>query len=651
MSLMTLQDVASLARVQRPVVTMWRKRSRGTSTPFPVGRTVGGQEFFDLDDVVGWLEDTERGNNPDVRADAAAHALWDSSPEARGAATRALSALLTLRHLTGSALTSLTPDALIDLADEHDPDDECLYTEIARASDLQGLARVADDLVEACWGVQGAHQRVLDQRFRSSWAPLASAALSDEARRLLVTASSALMRDLGEGARLMDPTGRGVDTLVAAATEASTSVLLVRGETPLARLVRRQLLLADVGVRSLDRGDGDWSVTGPVVHLVVLPTGDEPDASAADLLALVDEVRLQMDEHQVALVLGPASVFADPLTGSALTRRDELLRDGWVRAIIRLPAGLRVSRAREHQALWLVAAPEATSAFERRTGVADLSSVPLGGRVIAGIVDDLLAMRQGTEGARRRAWAHLSHVATSELVSRSGSLVTLRRRHGGVDDRSPADFIVGLRRADEEFGVLAGLDLAPAHGGMVVTTLGQAVIDGWARIISGQKVEVGDLPDGNVPVVGASGLEPGRPVDRFALLTRVDARLTDPGDILVTTGRTPSARLDLTGGTLVLAPARVLRLKPTAPVSAAAVVARINAATPGSDWHTWPLAVLPTAQAHELARALERVRVERDALVARLARLDALASNLTAAVESRRVSIDREDTHGTRTED
>src|ERR1019366_9046085 len=73
--LISLADVARLARVQRPVVSMWRSRSAATGIPFPAPvERAGAQERFDADQVVSWLELTGRGNNPDVRADVAAFA-------------------------------------------------------------------------------------------------------------------------------------------------------------------------------------------------------------------------------------------------------------------------------------------------------------------------------------------------------------------------------------------------------------------------------------------------------------------------------------------------------------------------------------------------------------------------------------------------
>nr|WP_318546780.1 hypothetical protein [Mycobacterium lepraemurium] len=80
MSTLTLQDVADLAKVRRPVVSMWRKRPivRGVSIPFPEPvETVDGVARFARDEVVDWLTRTGRGNNREHSDDAPAVAVPD----------------------------------------------------------------------------------------------------------------------------------------------------------------------------------------------------------------------------------------------------------------------------------------------------------------------------------------------------------------------------------------------------------------------------------------------------------------------------------------------------------------------------------------------------------------------------------------------
>ena len=72
---LTLQDIADLARVRRPVVSMWRSRPlvRGRLMPFPNPVDVpSGMERFRREDIVEWLQRTGRGNNTEASLDAPA---------------------------------------------------------------------------------------------------------------------------------------------------------------------------------------------------------------------------------------------------------------------------------------------------------------------------------------------------------------------------------------------------------------------------------------------------------------------------------------------------------------------------------------------------------------------------------------------------
>ncbi|MBA3020928.1 hypothetical protein [Propionicimonas sp.] len=637
--LMTMRDIAGLARVQRPVVSVWRRRSRATAHPFPPARQKrDGQEFFLRDDVVAWLEDTQRGNNPEARADAAAHSLL-AGGSTKDAET--ISALVTLRQLIGEPLAPLQPDDLLDLADEHDPDDRYFRREMERCADLARFARDADDLVEASWGELTAHQHLVETRLRTPGSALSRTVLSDAGRRFLLGLIGPLAAELGHPG-LMDPTGAAVDLLAECATSLELPVRVMDGDTGAQRLTRRQLLLAGVRPRLVERGRGEWSMTDPTAHLVVLPSAAEPQLDELGQLEFLDEIVLQLTADQLVLCLAPAATLTDPLTGTALAKRDQLLRGGHVRAIVRLPAGLRPAQAREHSALWLLGSPDPTPVGERRTLVADLGGVQL--RQCEGLADDLLAAWQGSRGARRRAWAQLHPVFTALLVSASDTLVPPRPQRAVGRSRAGADWAVELRAADTaerlkpyRFDVLDQV----AEG----LSVAQAIARGWLRVLSGRKVDVSGLAAGTVPVV-SDPAAPGamRRVDRLALLARVGGELTEPGDIIFSVRPKPSAVIDEEGGTLVLAPARILRVRSSAPLVARAVAARINAAT-SSTWRTWPLAVVPEPTRDVLGEALTDLAAQRARLVAELAGLDALTTDLTTAVESRQLSISKEN-HG-----
>ena len=100
--LMTLSDVSELARVQRPVVSVWRSRAAHSQSPFPPAVTQrGGQDLFDAQDVATWLSVTGRGNNPDALIDAAAHATLHLDSVRADSALGAVTGLLALRRSLG----------------------------------------------------------------------------------------------------------------------------------------------------------------------------------------------------------------------------------------------------------------------------------------------------------------------------------------------------------------------------------------------------------------------------------------------------------------------------------------------------------------------------------------------------------------------
>ncbi|MBG6181670.1 hypothetical protein [Arthrobacter sp. CAN_A1] len=103
---LSLADVARLAQVKRPVVSMWRRRYRDADLPFPSPTTgSAGHPAFDVGEVAQWLHHTGRGNNPDAQLDAG---VFRSGTSASHPNTDALTALLCLKVLSGERLTGLS---------------------------------------------------------------------------------------------------------------------------------------------------------------------------------------------------------------------------------------------------------------------------------------------------------------------------------------------------------------------------------------------------------------------------------------------------------------------------------------------------------------------------------------------------------------
>ncbi len=630
---LTMREIAALAHVQRPVVTMWRRRSKGTAHPFPepVAHR-DGRDLFRREDVVEWLEAT--GRSLGQRSNPVEALAGDQE------AIAAISGLLTVRHLSGSPLLVEESDThhLLDLAESHDSDDAFLFSELSAVRGLASLARQVEALVAESWDEQDAHRHLMDVSGLGFVPPR----LSDAARGLLVLVAASLGRQLGSPV-VFDRTGCEGDLLADVAGVLDAPAWLTRGTSPAHRAAVRRLLLADVVPRTF-APEGHRPGDAAIVHLLVLPSPEHLDVSPEEALRVIDEISLELDDRQVALCVAPASILCEPLAGDALATRDQLLRGGTLRAVVQLPAGTRDGR-QEKTGLWLLGSPDRTPAADRRTMVADLSDRPIDS--LHGLVDDLLAAWQGREGARRRAWAHLYPVPTHQLLAASSTLVPPRPERRPASPRG-ADLAVRIRSADTG-NLLGGFELHPADGTPGVASVEQAISRGWLRVVSGRRLDIAELQEGNVPVVaeiqaGWGSIRPRRSVDRLALAHLAASDLTEPGDVIFTARPRPAAVVDPAGGTLVLMPARILRIKPGAPLLPELVAARINAATTAA-WHTWTLAVLDEPDRTRLGEALAVLAAERARLETELAAVDALTTDLTNAVEHRHLTVTKEN-HG-----
>ena len=75
-ALLGLSDIAALARVSRPLVSVWRRRKTASTAPFPAPATsTGGRGLFDAAEVASWLMASGLGNNPNASDDVALFAL------------------------------------------------------------------------------------------------------------------------------------------------------------------------------------------------------------------------------------------------------------------------------------------------------------------------------------------------------------------------------------------------------------------------------------------------------------------------------------------------------------------------------------------------------------------------------------------------
>ncbi|WP_426978238.1 hypothetical protein ACQCSU_03155 [Pseudarthrobacter sp. O4] len=656
---MTLSDVAALAQVQRPVVSMWRQRSAGSAHPFPEPAAIeGGRELFDADHIAAWLAATRRGNNPEAANDVAAFARMPGT--AAGSAQRntldALTALLTLKTLTGKALAQLGPAELLDIADECDPDDLFLYSELeAAGTSLASTAAFADRLVDSAYNAAAAFEQLLAARFRAGLREHADTALTDPAVGLVAAAAVELAATLGGNPVFADSTRGGSDLLMgvvhASGESAPVTFLTADDDGGAGRLVRRRLRVhgVDGGQIRVD-ANGEFSVRGAVVHVAQYPSPGEPGMDASQILSAVEHLALQMDDQQRAVIIAPARVLCDlPLAAGAAGLRSGLLRTGRVRAIVRLPQGLLRSKPREAQALWILGPSFAEVPIaERWTMVADLSTRALAEDVSQDLISDIVASMGDRATIRAHSFRFARLVQTRLLLASRKSLVAAPS-HGFTPSSSGAEAALRVEKLvrmlqtggpqqSAEVAVLPGDPNAKAQP----TSVQELIAAGNLKYIKGNRLEDADLaPRGGTRVLGPAELihPHTAPSRHLSLLdfaaSNPSGRLTEPGDVVFCTSPRPAALVDTQGGSAVVFPARVLRIDAGDPggLLPDVVVADINS-LPAADksWRQWRLRSTPDAQRKNLGEWLAQLQHEQQEARERLGRLEELATLITDGV-------------------
>jgi len=666
--LLTLPDVAALARVQRPVVSMWRTRSVATDNPFPEPAVRSGtQVLLDADEVADWLLATGHGNNPDVREELALFAAIDAASTAPGAPDRAaafagLTALLAVKATTGEPLTGLRPAELLDLADDVDPHDTALYTEVAALGEhLQDLAAHADAVASAAYTPAAAVEALMAHRFRHGPRAYADTALTPAALDLTARLAAALLGEPAPApgptseATVVDPSG-GSDLLVAlrrrlADADLPTLALpSTRAGSHMVRLARRRLLAHGWWPGDVAADDaGRLALPGRTLVLAQFPSPDRPVMSDEEVLAAIDDVAVAMDDDDRAVVIGPASALADrPRTAAVDAARTDLLRTDRVRAVVRLPAGLWVSRPRQRLALWVLGPAHPAVPIGRRwTTVSDLGGITLTGTVVEDVVTDVVASLGDRDTVRAHTFRFARFVATSTLLAGSGDLVGTPTPRPPRPRTAPAETALRVQDLIAQASrppTAPDLRLPVEHREPTSTrtaTLGDLLAAGAARAIPGNRLDPADIGSGgSVRVIGPEevlGIRPvgERTLDRLAFSTRYPAgRYTEPGDIVFCTTPEVGAVVDVEGFSVVAAPARVLRLDRTRePGLIADVVTQdLRTASPKARWRSWAVRLAPASQAAALEAALAVVGQHLAAAQARLRALSDLAETLTDGV-------------------
>lgn len=636
---LTMQQVADLARVQRPVVSMWR--TRHADFPQPETETPA---TFDAVKVASWLASTRRGNNPDAGIDALIHS---SRMDAVRARLDDASALLLLQTLLGEPVVDLDPGRVLEVVVDSGLGDLLpLDTVLAAHSDAELVADV-DALVEAGYSGETVLWRLVDSLRRPA-EPLAPATLTEGGCRLVGCLLQELTRDASRGVL---PHGSEALAVLAQTTGADEGL-----GTRLSFEATGTAAQPEAVIHRAFAARGDTVVSadehGARVHLFI-KTGASP-AEAAAFFADLEQVGQALGRRDVALVLAPAEWLidvrppGDPVRAARraffnIEEASPPSRDKYVaplRYAATLPKGLLAYGGRRRLALYVLASSrqEASEAF---TTYGDHSGHALDTAECAELAADVMAAIAGER--EKHAFLRAGHQRTATLL-RGENLATT------ASVPAPRDGGEALAAAWEAEAA-AGGSLAPGvsleSAGLLTPNepvLWSQVIGTYADVRSGYRVadELCAAPSGAV-VIGPGEVRGvravgSRRIDRLVVEQAVPhAKFTEPGDVVFVSAGGAAAIVDRRGGSLVQAPARVLRARRADRRNAClapAVAAFDICAQKGSDIGGWRLHLTPVGQSDGVTRVAASVEARRASLRAQLDALDEYEATVLTGLAS-----------------
>lgn len=617
---LTMQDIADLAQVHRPVVTMWRKRPqvRGEFVPFPEPvETVGRVERFRREEIIDWLERTGRGNNAAHRLDAPAMSVPD------GVEFEHLVMLLCLAAVSGRELAGMTADELAELAREVDPDDIMLVSEVGAAVVEPKALAYIDDLIESAFGLADALERLESGRAGRS---LETRDLSEAGLRLLhCIIETCLDFQDSETAQLVSDGDlpRLVLDMIGDRVE-----LTVVGNDARARGLRRRAAIREA--RLVDR-------TGARSARLMSVIGDDP-ASALDR---IDDVLVALEPGELTIVVGPAALLCEKVGRELERKRSGTVRLGSLAMALRLPRGLWREAHRQAMGVWIVLG----GADIEHPMVSDLGAPAAADLDLDALAADIVG---ALTGSGRRAYRYARQRPRHDILA-GGALVPqgicadrLRVSDAAHDiDRIHAATLL-TSRAAETLDVL----VVPAKGTVQVRhwSLAELAERKLVRMLRGSRIDPALATAGSsVPVLAADHSTDGVTLDPLDVEKHYSRAVrTCPGDVIFTERPRPLAWVDETGGALVASPSRVLRLDPGAdagvgPRALAALINQLPAN--GREWRAWSVPWLDRAEASALEDTLGRAAAYELRMRQRLAATSELCAALIQGIANGTVSL------------
>ncbi len=583
-SLISMPEIAELAGVQRPVVTVWRRGYNG-SFPRPVGGDAS-RPLFDAEAILDWLAATGRVDRAAIEPDLRQHALWQlGSQLKRGDLIALATALICLRGLDDDEPVRADGEwarVLTDRARRVDPSDLFLRSEIeALPADAAWLAAAVDELVEAAWGCRPALERLLAARTRLNVPVLYRDAVVPELARLIAAVSGASERAAAGAVRLADPwagTGDLLTAVLAAVGEHGQLTISAATRTDyLSRLLRRRLHIWDLPPADIEVHTATALPAGVRwdVLVTLLPYRAQENRSRERQLGYLRHLATGLDRHQSAAVVSPADLLTDRLPPAAAGIRNEILRTDVVEAVITLPGGLMPFRPGYQTALWVLRR-DGSGRGQGRALLADISDRPLTATVVDELVGDVTTWRR--EGyhpaAHRRGFA--TPVRVADLVGEHGSFARPRESELPEADALRHSRVAGLldlqtRLVEQDqrtcpTPIRAKVAARDADARTTVT-IGTLIRQKHVKRLKGARIAAEHVTrDGHHRIIGTPELSGQRPpeqrmIDRFLLAERYPhVRLTEPGDVIVTVTPTLKTYVDVDGFSIAEYPAVALRV-------------------------------------------------------------------------------------------
>ena len=634
---LTMQQIADLAGVRRPVVSTWRRRFAGKPTAFPEPVDPAAL-LFDAHQVGRWLEETGRGKNREAGADAVLYSTLVDTVADRLADT---SALLLLHALAGVPLSGSDPAELLMLLAQADAESVLPLADAAAALEESELVAQVDVLVEAAVTATRVFARLV-RRQETVDPRLGAETLTAGGDGLAVSVLTAVTED---SERLLAPWGPGGLRLVVRAVEGGNAggrprIVVPEGVTdPVELLLWRYLVSLGCQLET------------PRPDAAVLTVGQWAAAGvdgAEEFFDELDRVVIGVGAGSAALVLGPAPLLVDRLPDPAPRRRVLGVGSGGylapLRYVARLPAGMCRFGGRRRLALWALGHPVGPGGERRFTTYGEHSAHALDAGECRAVGHDVAAALRGGGARRSHAFLRSAHRVTGSLLPREALAVPLSDEL--VEDGGDALARLWERRDASAPDLFEGVEVEAAGSATDRSVPWAAATTGPdrpARVITGVRIPpaVWAAGAGGIGVIGPEevrGEAPvgSRTVDLVALVEGAPrSRLTEPGDVVFVTTTTPTgpaAIIDSEGGNVVQAPARILRcLAPSGggrrilPETAV----RDICASRGSDPRAWRLRTVVVDSVGPWRTVAARAARRRARLERELAALDAVTTELS----------------------